>query len=94
MSDILSLYPGYKPINDINEIFTTNSGYKTFSTLSSDEIQLFRYAPCTCGEVERSFSIYNEFSRPNRSAFKNDNCSKMFFKLYNLNLLHEPFKPP
>ena len=50
---------------------------------SSSELQLFKYAPITSVDVERSFSMY---VRQNRQSFTFDNLVKNMFVYINKNL--------
>lgn len=51
-----------------------------------NELASFKYAPITSVDVERSFSMYKSFLRPNRQSFTFDNIKKYLFVYTNKNL--------
>lgn len=85
---------GQKIIEKLNNVLLKNTGFLEIRKLAGilefdenssqtnytiKEVCAFKYAPVTSVDVERSFSLYKNFLRPNRESFVFENLKKNFF---------------
>jgi len=89
LENALNQNPGYSIIKNISRILSGDESVKLDIDLTANERSLFRYAPATSCDVERSFSQYKYFFRSNRTRLLEDNLNDMFFAHVNLNLLRK-----
>jgi hypothetical protein len=79
--DVLQKNPGWKDIQLIADILCEKTvevvrdelGVELYPT----DIGVFKYAPVTLVDVERSFSHYKSILRPNRRSFLFENLKKV-----------------
>jgi Protein of unknown function (DUF 659) len=70
---VLSKNSGYQTMINISKVL---AGEPSAIKLTPAEISLFKFAPVTSCDVERSFSVYKTFLAPNRQSFIFDNIKK------------------
>lgn len=85
---ILKKNQGFEKIKQIANVFDLNSNDENNfkNQYSPKELASFKYAPITSVDVERSFSMYKSFLRPNRSCFTFDQLKKQLFIYTNKNI--------
>jgi hypothetical protein len=82
---VLKENPGYTQIKTISNILTTEDCDEVID-LDPKEISLFRYAPATSCDVERSFLQYKSVLSDKRINLTENNLSDIFISHCNLNL--------
>ena len=87
LTNILQENPGYTQIKAISQILSKGEADTNVVDLEPNEIRLFRYAPVTSCDVERSFSQFKSILRDNRISFTKENLTKYVVTQCNLNLL-------
>jgi len=79
-----------KAIQDkFQTVLKKNKGYETLKNMeqnySPSDVSLFKYAPVTSVDVERSFSRYKNVLADNRRTFTSENLKKTFVVQCNTN---------
>jgi hypothetical protein len=85
LKNVLKENPGYTQIKTISNIFTAEDCDEAIE-LDPKEISLFRYAPATSCDVERSFWQYKSVLSDKRINLTENNLSDIFISHCNLNL--------
>lgn len=88
LESVLNKNSNFKNMKQIANIFDLSSidDNLDINEYSTTEIAAFKYAPLTSVDVERSFSMYKNFLRPNRLKFTFDNLKKHLFIYVNKTL--------
>lgn len=82
MNRVMEKNSGFKVIRDINNVISGCTKHSV-PNLEIEELPIFKYAPCTSVDVERSFSAFKSFLKSNRSSFCEKNLSMMLIVYYN-----------
>lgn len=79
--EVLGKNPGWKQMQIIADILSGNTVQleddDSSAKLDPTEIGVFKYAPITSVDVERSFSCFKSILRPNRCSFLFENLKKV-----------------
>lgn len=78
LNNVLLKNKGFLEIRKLAEILEFDENYSQ-TNYTIKEVCAFKYAPVTSVDVERSFSLYKNFLRPNRESFVFENLKKNFF---------------
>ena len=88
LNNVLQTNPGYEEFKLISDIIDGKIPVKSYKNLTSDEINLFKFAPSTSCEVERSFSEFKKFFSDRLTNFTEENLNLIFTTHYNINKLN------
>lgn len=87
LKSVLEKNEGFAIMQNLSKTFTLSSNEEIFpANFTVEEICSFKNAPLTSVDVERSFSLYKTFLRPNRQSF-DFNIFKKNFMIYANNAL-------
>lgn len=75
INDVLAKNTGYKTLDKMSKILNEQSTSMDglFKDLKTNELLIFKYAPLTSVDVERSFSTYKTLLLDNRHSFQYEN---------------------
>lgn len=78
LTAIIARNIGFETLREIRNVLYegTNTGNQFIENLSPAEIAMFKYAPTTSIDAERSFSIYKQVFNDRRRSFLFDNLKK------------------
>lgn len=82
---VLARNPGYKQIVEISKLIHQNAQPTDLyvQSLSPNELTMFKYAPLTSSDVERSFSEFGNLFTSQRKAFLFENLKQHLVVHYN-----------
>lgn len=76
LASVLAKNPGYSMLRKITSVLEGDDTEANEIPLSPAQIAVFKYAPLSSVDVERSFSTYKAFYRDNRHGFTFENIKK------------------